>query len=93
MAVTINPEASAAGSDGVADLIRRYLTLHPRAADTAAGIQRWWIAPTHGEVSLWSVQQALARLEGEGMVSKLEPKSPDPAYGRGSRFLAAGDGP
>ena len=88
MAVTMKPKAAASAKVGVAELIRRHLDRHPRAADTAAGIQRWWIAPTHGEVSLESVEVALAELEGDGVVKKLESTGPDPAYGRGPRFLA-----
>ena len=84
----MKPAASAFAKGGVAELIRRYLAVHPRAADTAVGIQRWWIAPTHGEVSLLSVEQALAELEGEGVVKKLEPSGPEVAYGRGPRFPA-----
>lgn len=74
----------------MAELIRRYLGEHPLAADTAEGIQRWWIAPTHGEVSLASVELALAQLEGEGVVQKLKPFGPDASYGRGPRFPGGG---
>lgn len=91
MAVTMEPEA-ASPTGGVAELIRRHLARHPRAADTAAGIQRWWIAPVHGEVSLAAVHEALAELEGQGVVKKLESTGTDAAYGRGARFHAgAGD--
>lgn len=86
----MNPEPSAAASGGVAELIRRYLTEHPRAADTAEGIQRWWLAPTYGEVSLRSVEQALTQLEGEGVVRKLDPFAVDPSYGRGPHFFGSG---
>ena len=67
-------------------MIRTYLRAHPRAADTAEGIQRWWIAPLFGEVSLWSVEQALLRLEHSGVVKKLDRQMPQGAYGRGPRF-------
>ena len=93
MAPHMKPQPSAPTQGGVAELIRRYLTEHPRAADTAEGIQRWWIAPTYGEVSLRSVEEALAQLDGEGMVQKLDPFAANPAYGRGPFFvgLNAGD--
>ncbi|MCW7541910.1 hypothetical protein OOT46_29360 [Aquabacterium sp. A7-Y] len=70
----------------VATWIRRYLRKHPRAADTARGIQRWWLAPSIGEVPLSTVEQALATLEREGAVYKLDPLKTQPAYGRGQRF-------
>ena len=68
----MKPEPSASSPQRIAQLIRQYLTEHPRAADTAEGIQRWWIVPTFGEVSLWSVEQALIQLEREGVVRKLD---------------------
>ena len=86
----MNPEPSLPAKGGVAELIRRYLTKHPRAADTAQGIQRWWLAPTYGEVSLRSVEEALTQLEGEGVVRKLDPFSANPAYGRGPNFFGCG---
>ena len=86
----MNPEPSLPAKGGVAELIRRYLTQHPRAADTAQGIQRWWLAPTYGEVSLRSVEEALTQLEGEGVVRKLDPLAAHPAYGRGPHFFGAG---
>jgi hypothetical protein len=88
----MKPEPPASAHIEVAQLIRAYLTAHPRAADTAEGIQRWWIAPMFGEVSLWSVEQALARLEGEGVVRKLDWSAASVAYERGPNFVgAAGD--
>ena len=86
----MNPEPSLPAKGGVAELIRRYLTQHPRAADTAQGIQRWWLAPTYGEVSLRSVDEALTQLEGEGVVRKLDPFAANPAYGRGPHFFGSG---
>ena len=88
----MKPEPSASAQGGIAELIRRYLTEHPQAADTAEGIQRWWIAPTCGEVSLWSVEQALAQLEGEGVVRKLDPLAANAAYGRGANFVGSDAG-
>jgi hypothetical protein len=79
----MKPEPSASPPGRIAELIRSYLTEHPRAADTAAGIQRWWIVPTFGEVSLWSVEQALVQLEGEGVVQKLDSSAATPTYERG----------
>jgi hypothetical protein len=70
----------------VAEMIRSYLRAHPRAADTAQGIQRWWIAPVFGEVSLRAVEEALLTLERSGAVQKLDPLMPQSAYARGPRF-------
>lgn len=70
----------------VAEWIHRYLREHPRAADTPAGIQRWWLAPSVGEVALSTVEQALADLERDGVMEKLDPLATRPAYGRGPRF-------
>ena len=56
-------------SSEVARWIADHFAVHPLAADTAQGIRRWWLAPRHGEVDLELVEQALARLEKEGVVS------------------------
>jgi hypothetical protein len=55
--------------DEVAQWITDHLARHPDAADTADGIQRWWLAPRHGEVALAVVAQALEALERSGTVS------------------------
>jgi hypothetical protein len=70
----------------VAQSIVTHLVGHPRAADTPAGIQRWWLAPGFGEVALQVVEQALAELESQGVVSRLDPSASQPTYGRGPRF-------
>jgi len=57
-------------STEVARWIAGHLAAHPRAADTAEGIRRWWLAPRHGEVALDLVVQALKELEREGVVSR-----------------------
>ena len=75
-------------SDEVAQWIVRYLADHPGAADTPHGIQRWWLAPHHGEAPLDVVVQALKQLEGAQVVARRKKKSrgiPD-LYGRGPAF-------
>jgi len=52
----------------VAREIERYLALHPHAADTVEGIQRWWLVQQRYQV--WQVQGALDHLEACGAVSK-----------------------
>jgi hypothetical protein len=78
-----------ASVDQAAAWIRSYLSEHPKAADTAEGIQRWWLAPNYGEVALVTVEMALATLEGEGVVMIPDPLALRPTYGlrptRGSR--------
>jgi hypothetical protein len=64
----------------VADAIRRHLARHPRASDTAAGIQRWWVLPQLGEVSLELVEAALRRLETEGRIQCLHQAWSPTAY-------------
>lgn len=73
----------------VADWISVYLREHAKAADTAAGIQRWWLAPTRGEVVLETVERALAKLEREGVMQISDPLAPNPVYGRGPNFVAS----
>jgi Fe2+ or Zn2+ uptake regulation protein len=75
-------EASRPEVRQVAAAIRSYLEENPKAADTAEGIQRWWLAPQFGEVSLQTVEAALAQLESEGWVCKLEQSWSDRAYSR-----------
>ena len=81
--------ASPTGNE-VAQWIVSYLARHPGAADTPRGIQRWWLAPYHGEAPLDVVEQALQQLEGSQVVEKRKKKSrgvPD-LYGRGPAFPA-----
>lgn len=65
-----------------------YLSEHPKAADTAEGIQRWWLAPHYGEVALLTVELALVKLESEGVVRIPDPLALNPTYGRGSALAA-----
>lgn len=70
----------------VAQWIVGYLTRYPRAADTARHIQRWWLAPLHADVPLDVVREALAELERQQIVSKLDGPTSEPVYGRGPGF-------
>jgi hypothetical protein len=70
----------------VAEWICSYLRDHPKAADTAEGIQRWWLAPNFGEVTLITVKQALEKLESEGEMQISDPLTSNPNHGRGPRF-------
>jgi hypothetical protein len=55
----------------IADAIRRYLVTHPAAADTADGIQRWWLLPLQHEEPLALVELALDRLVDEGVMRRV----------------------
>jgi len=66
------PDASLPDAQAVADVIREHLAAHPQAADTAAGIQRWWVLPRLGEVALKTVEDALTLLESQGSIIKQE---------------------
>jgi len=54
----------------IAKIIERYVTEHPRAADTVEGIRSWWIAREEPDASLEVVQQALDRLTQSGRLSR-----------------------
>lgn len=50
----------------LADQIEAYLVDHPRAADTAEGIARWWLS--RPDLAPGSVEEALAHLLQAGYV-------------------------
>jgi len=52
----------------IAAEIQGYLVDHPQAADTAVGVQRWWLSDALLGVSLDEVEEALALLERRGVV-------------------------
>ncbi|HEY4146724.1 hypothetical protein [Pinirhizobacter sp.] len=52
----------------VANAIACYLATRPGSADSAEGIQQWWLRPTGVEVPLEVVSEALRLLEGESVV-------------------------
>lgn len=64
----------------VKDALCRYLTERPQAADTAQGIQRWWLAPSFGEVALATVQAALDQLLAEGVIERRTSPWTDAVY-------------
>lgn len=76
----MHPETPSAEVRAVAQALRDYLLQHPRAADTAAGIQRWWLLPSFGELSLATVEAALAQLEEEGAVLRVDTAWGGPAW-------------
>ena len=54
--------------DRVVAAIEAYLTSHPVAADSAAGIARWWLGQEGIEAGVDEVQGALERLVENGVV-------------------------
>jgi hypothetical protein len=54
----------------VAEMILSYLLTHPEAADTARGIERWWLRrqPLDGTAEL--VEKVLEALLREGLVAR-----------------------
>jgi len=58
----------------IAAEIERYVEAHPGAADTAEGIQRWWLSRQLADESAAMVADALADLIARGvMVSNTLP--------------------
>ena len=54
----------------IADKIARYLERHPEAADSAEGIQRWWLDPDTRAERIANIERALQYLEASGLVKK-----------------------
>ena len=48
--------------------IARYIREHPDAADSLAGVHRWWLTRLRYEESATQVEQALNQLVREGIV-------------------------
>ena len=53
----------------IAQIIERYVSEHPRAADTATGISQWWVEESHGSPA--DVQQALNYLVEIGRLARI----------------------
>jgi hypothetical protein len=77
----MDTETSPTGVRAIAWAVMQYLHRHPQAADTAAGIQRWWLAPTMGEVSIDDVEQALEQLVAGGQVARRDSAWSATTYG------------
>lgn len=52
----------------IATEICSYLAAHPGAADSVAGIHRWWLPPKFAEEHSTTVEQALDRLVAASLV-------------------------
>lgn len=53
----------------IADMIERYVSEHPRAADTPRGISHWWVEGRGGSPA--DVQEALDYLVEIGRLSRI----------------------
>jgi hypothetical protein len=70
---------------GVGDPILRYLSEHPDAADTAAGIRQWWLLHENEERSAKEVQEALDLLVARGLITRIDRPGMPPVYRSNSR--------
>lgn len=55
----------------MAAAIVEHLRAHPHAADSAAGVARWWLGPAHAGVAVERVEAALDRLVALGVLRQL----------------------
>ncbi|VTU27733.1 MULTISPECIES: hypothetical protein [unclassified Variovorax] len=69
--------------DGVERLIVDYLKAHPRAADSAEGIRRWWLGDSGAAASAEEIERALAQLVGEGLMRRVSLADGTQLYSRG----------
>lgn len=54
------------------DAILAYLSQHPRAADSADGVTRWWLAHSGPAPSRGEVEQALTAMAESGLLRRVE---------------------
>jgi hypothetical protein len=62
------PSASDALFDAACGMLRDYLRRHPRAADTAGGIERWWFGDAAPPLPPGMLERALEQLAAEGLL-------------------------
>ena len=57
--------------EAIAEDIVDHLRRHPRAADSAAGVAGWWLAPERAGAALEQVESALDLLVSRGVLQRL----------------------
>lgn len=73
--------------DAVVDVegaILAYLDAHPDAADSAAGIQRWWLPRALENVTLFDVERALLHLVASQVVGEFRLPDGGVIFGAGA---------
>jgi hypothetical protein len=74
--------------DDIARELERYLSMHPTAADTSAGITRWWLAHS-AQPALNRVEAALDLLVQRGLLQRKELPDGNSLYLSARRSSAA----
>ena len=69
----------------VAAEICSYVAAHPEAADSVAGIHRWWLQPKFSAEHASVVEQALGRLVAAGVVRECFLPDGTSVYGSAER--------
>lgn len=68
----------------IAEIIDRYVSRHPNAADTLEGVRSWWIAHHQPRASLEDVQRALDHLVARGRLARVTLADGTTVYTRGA---------
>jgi hypothetical protein len=66
------------------ECVRRYLAVHPDAADSLRGIRQWWLPARLRNVTLEELEQALAQLVACGEVQRSTLPGAEELYARSS---------
>ncbi len=75
--------------NAIAAEIRNYLVVHPDAADSVAGIHRWWLQPKWSAERSSVIEEALEQLVDDGNVRALSLPDGTTVYGRRDRSSMA----
>ncbi len=73
----------------IAAQIRNYLIAHPDAADSVAGIHRWWLQRNWSAERSSVIEKALEQLVDDGYVHALRLPDGTTVYGRRDRSSMA----
>lgn len=69
----------------IASAIRRYIHVHPEAADSVDGIHRWWLEPALRDESPHRVDTAVGRLVAEGVLRRVVQEDGRVIYSSGQK--------